>query len=574
MPRANPAFVNIRLNPQEGLNKGGTSTSRSAKTGSRSGSKRAHDKKPERRMTPMAYARAMKKMVAQTIDKAMPNYVRKYREIMGLARKFDDAVTLSDGQKISTHMKIYAEGKMHEGLTATKRAFERGAKGSTETAAGADASVTPSNASLWRSQRALPVGCTVKETVRLGRPAIPYGRGFNPVKITTYKSSQRGDSTSGHDLFNAPAFRNANCGINEIWTSLVPIEPSEVNMRRMSLLTYPTIASSANVSNAKVIDFWDSPTDAAATPDRRGARSSYFPFDLGASYRYSNLNEVLNSSVRISILQMKGPNPALSPTNSQVYHPVQHLQEVLTAMPYTDQVSATGVGSTITAQKSNAYADEPSSGSQKQWSYTDTEFADKQGAYKFYMRKSIKSSPRFKENFNEVYNTGFVTVGAGSNYVLDLTHHINRNFSQLGNFTEVNYANSWTTPALFMLIEVKGRPSTTYYAATKDAGGAITKRTFSSGTGPVAFGQAFETSMEFTTTDQPFSQASNPPLSGLPYKKSYLTVDNQVNVSEIINQPYDEIVDTETSISANQTRVIVPVVKSSQIQGSGIRKIE
>ncbi len=298
-----------------------------------------------------------------------------------------------------------------------------------------------------------------------------------------------------------------------------------------------------------------------------------------AKLRYVNLNEVLTSSIRISIVQMKGPNSYGSNSDAAAtYFPRNVLDIALDAMPPADKIS-----SGATTHLSNAYASTNSGeGSQYAYGYTSSEFSTKIGSYDYKVRKSIKSSPRFKECFHEVYNTGWVNVGAGSAFEQNLTHHINRNFSALGNLDEIKAHNTWTAPAMFMLCEVKGRKDTEYYECSKgiEPLHPALARTFSSGTGPVTFGWEFESAIEFTSVDQPITQLVVDNVSGLPYKKSYIKVENEINVSEIVNQPFARIVASEAEVPAPtteeplSTRIIVPVVKSSNIQGSQVRGVK
>lgn len=559
-----------------------SSTRTYAKSGSSTGgSARGRAGKPERKMSMKAYAAALRKMTAQAADKAMSSYAGKgYNTIKGVLDKVDGHVTLSDGSKVSSHMKIMAQGKLQEGIAHVTRKFST--KGSTETAAGADAVALPTTASLWRSQRGLPVGSTITETCRIGRPSIPRGRGFNPVKVTTYKSDQRSTSGTGHQLEKAPAFKAKNVGINEIYTKLIPLEPSEINMRRLSLMFHPNYLASHQTSDTRIREFWDSPTlgddDLQPTAQVAGARSSYFPFDLSAKLRYVNLNEVLTSKIKITIVQLKGPNTYGQTTNAaQTYFPREELNIALDAMPPQDKIS-----SEASPLKANAYGTDAGggdAGTQHCWGYNSSEFVNKYGSYDFYSRKSIKTSPRYSDSFNEIYSTGFVNVGAGSAYVLENLHHINRNFTKLGNLNKVSAQNSWTSPALYMLCEVKGRPSTEYYRAIKKSSAPL-ERLFSSGTGPVAFGWEFETGFEFTSVDQPITESVTANLEGLPYKKSYMLIDNEIDVSEIINEPYSTIVAAESDIpepvgpSGEESRIIVPVIKSTNMQGSTIRSVK
>ncbi len=189
-----------------------------------------------------AYARALKRMTAQAVDGAMKSYSKNYKRIKDLMDTVDGYVTLPDGSKVSTHAKQFAEGVVREGITHVQRRCT--SKGSTETAAGADATTAPTTANLFGSQRALPVGSTISEYCRIGRPAVPKGRGFNPIKMVIYKSDQKPDTGSATTLVKAPAFRADTTGINEIYSKLVALEPSELQMRRISIMHQPNYASS------------------------------------------------------------------------------------------------------------------------------------------------------------------------------------------------------------------------------------------------------------------------------------------------------------------------------------------
>lgn len=558
-----PNKSNFRQTPRTTDQSGNKSKSRT------SGSKRARDKKPERRMSAAAFAAMLKRMTKIQVDPLMKAFDRaiENNKILKFMKDVDGYITMEDGSRLSTTAKQYAEGILRDVAVKTVRKIT--SKGSTETAAGAEAIFLPSPAALWRSQRALPVGSVISEHSQIGRPSVPRGRGFNPVSIKTYRSEQRGDSSTSFDLFKAPAFRQDASGINEIYSTMIPLEPSEINMRRLSLMSHPNISASNTVSDDRVEEFWDTPTD----PDigtMAGSRSSYFPYSLGAKYKLTNLNEVLNCTVKISLVQLRGPLGFSS--GFEVYQPDTHIETCLEAMPVQSKILNGGNYSPVSRPLANAYADQADKGTQAQWGYTETEFEEREGAYTFLTRKSIKSSPRYKNQFNELYTTS-CAVGAGSSFEYSLTHNINRCFSHLGNLADINAGNRWTSPAVFMLVEVSGRKDTNYYRAFKPAGGEIT-RTFSSGTGPVVFAQAFDTSMEFCSEDQPITQSGAVnSISGFPYIKSYLNVENQTNVSEIINEPFSSIIQQETELVDDVSSIIVPVKVTGTLQGSSIRKV-
>lgn len=534
-------------------------------------SKRGMAQKPERRMTPVAYASMLRRMVGKAIDPAMRAYSRHYGKIMGLvmlAGQVDQMITLDDGSKISSHLIQRANGMINDTLGVVRRTISY--KGSTETAAGADAVELPSNASLWRSQRALPVGSTVQETLKLGKPSVPTGRGFNPVKVVTFRSDQKSAAAFNKNLYKSPAFQAKGVGVNEIHTKLIPIQQQETQARRCSLMYHPNVSSSYSVQDTRIKAFWDTPTnDGDPQSDVPGARTSYFPYNLSAKFRYVNLNEVLLSKVRISVVQLCGPNTGMAQAELS-YSPQANLNRCTQSMPPESLVSAEMV-----PLLANAYDGQPTSGDQMEWGYTPAEFAVKIGSYDGYFKKSIKTAPAYKEQFHEVYNTGFITVGAGSAYAFDIDHHINRNFSALGNLDRVDTPNTYAPTALFLLVETKGRGSTEFYKATRTTGATPElSRLFSSGTGPVSYGTELTTSLEFTTQDQPVTQTVQADISGLPYKKSYMKIDNEVNVSSIINVPFSQIVSSETEILPDTKRYIVPVVKSSNLQGSSQRSIK
>ncbi len=522
-------------------------------------------------MSAAAFAAMLKRMTRINLtplhtkfDEAIAN-----SKIIKLMEKVDGYITMPDGSRISTAAKQYATDQARDVALKTWRKVT--AKGSTETAAGADAVALPANSSLWRTQRALPVGSVITESTQMGRPYIPRGRGFNPVSIKTYRSEQRGNSGSTFDVFKAPAFRQDACGINEIYSSLIPLEPGDLNMRRLSLMAHPSLAAAKSVTDERVIAFWDAPTDFGST--NGGMRTSYFPYSLGAKYKVTNLNEVLNCNVKISLVQLKGPLGFASAL--EVYKPDSTLAQTLGAMPDRSLIlNAAGTDfSPVSSKLANAYADQATQGAQEQWGYTTLEFAQKHGAYTFQTRRSIKTSPTYKTHFNELYSTT-CRIGAGSSFEYDFKQNINRCFTKLADFADVDVENRWTSPAVYMLVEISGRKDTNYYRALRETGSDVITRTFSSGTGPVVFAQSFDTSMEFCSQDQPITQTgNNPSISGFPYIKSYLNVENQFNVSEIINEPFSSIIQQETELVDDTSSIIVPVKVTGTIQGSGIRKV-
>ena len=340
----------------------------------------------------------------------------------------------------------------------------------------------------------------------------------------------------------------------------------ELGMRRMSLMRNWNYASSHLPTDAELEAAYNTPskdgfdTDASSGVILGGVgRKTYVPNNQYASYSVTNLNKLLNMSVKMSLVQLKGSRTlyvsGAGVDNKRYIDPKAALRVALAAMPANNKVD----------NDFAALAGEATT-NHKIWGFTNSECEKFIGAYtgETVFPYTLQSSPLFGDNFHVIKSINF-NVGPGSTRQLNLRRFGSTCFQKMGNLDSITGSQpeqhmNWSPQErIFVLVEVKGAPNQSYYRYYNDP--ALTeqeKRTWSvAKSAPVQFTHSLKMDVEL-----PLKQNINTDdtsQGGIVYKKNYMKITNESNVSATVHQPYDSIYQDEFEIPLEQDGYIFPV---------------
>jgi len=264
-------------------------------------------------------------------------------------------------------------------------------------------------------------------------------------------------------------------------------------------------------------------------------------------------------SVKMSLVQLKGSRTlytiGANVDDKRYIDPKASLRVALSAMPANNKVD----------NDFAALAGEATT-NHKIWGFNNPECEKFIGAYtgETVFPYTLQSSPLFGDSFHVIKSLNF-NVGPGSTRELNLRRFGSTCFQKMGDLDSITGSsveqrmNLSPQERIFVLVEVKGARNQAYYRYNNDTSlTELEKRTWSvAKSAPVQFTHNLEMSVEL-----PLKQNINTDSTlqgGIVYKKNYMKITNESNVSETVHQPYDSIYQDEFEIPLEQDGYIFPV---------------
>jgi hypothetical protein len=443
-----------------------------------------------------------------------------------------------------------------------------------------ETTTTPSGGSLFKRYQ-LPPGSKLSSTISLGRRAFPPNSVAQPAKATIFKSEFKAGTG---DLVKGEAFRAKTVGFNRVLNVLVPLQMPELGMRRMSIMQNWNYASSHAPTDSELQAAYDTPSKDGFDKDDSTlisggiGRKTYVPNNQYASYSVTNLNKLLNMSIKLSLVQLKGIR-GMYLNNSNIINlryinPITALGTVLEAMPANNKVD-----SAFTAHSGVANTNH------KIWGFGAEECEEFIGAYtaETVTPYTLQSSPTFEDNFHVIKSLNF-NIGPGSTRELNLNRFGSTCYQNMGDFNQVTPSSSQLDhrmnfsprERIFVLVEIKGAPNQSYYRYLNITGQTEKdKRTWSvAKSAPVQFSHKLDMHVELPLKQDINTvsyDASAGKLGGVVYKKNYMKITNETNVSATVHQPYDNIYPDETAIAAGTDGYIFPIATNLEMSSSQVR---
>lgn len=414
------------------------------------------------------------------------------------------------------------------------------------------------------NKMSLPEGSTLVSKITLGKNALPSKAIATEAEACVYSSEI---NAPGNTLMTAPAFQLSSVGINETQNALIPVQFADEAYMRMSLMQDFTKHASRTPTVDQIGRMYDSPTGSGehsgVEPYSGGkGRMTYVPFRTKADWTFTNVNRTLACDLKVHIVQLKreGEYPDTKPLTIDPWRP---MLDCLTRMPDNNKINTT-VGTALARAGITHEC----------WGYTTAEFADYVGRYsaKTVTGYPLSSSPVFEDRFNVLKTLKF-NVSAGCSRKIELTNHINRCYTKFGTAATImgDDVNSGLDTRMFLLVEISGQKNVPFYKATYNSETTPPTREWSlADSAPCDYYMELDQHVAYgieTRLREHHAQG------GLPYKRSFISVENESNVSEVFHT--DNIVDDESHITSSNTQgYIVPVSQDKLIIGQQMRVAE
>ena len=429
----------------------------------------------------------------------------------------------------------------------------------------------PDGGSLFRQQR-LPQGSNLISTITLGRDKFPQGSIAQRAKATIFESDFAVPNTN--DIKTGAAYRAQQVGFNETHYSLIPIELTNKEYRRINSMAQFSYESSIVPVDNQLKQNFDSPTSAtfdqgAPGTDITGQRSTYCPLKTTSEFTVSNLNAKLPMGFKATLVQLRAPQNVSSAVSSDLWiNPYNTLSTLLGSLPVSDALQANP-----TFQ--NQFEDNVQ---HLCWGVPYTEAASKIGRYDMTLKtsKRLESSPLFDRLIRKVGSTKSYSIGPGSTRTIKVERNRHMNYTAMGDLDRISDSTNYnvsTVDRMFLLVQYTGARDQVFYRAKRKADNSVDRLYGVSLSAPTQFTTSLKMGIEvplernlYKTVDQ----------GGCTYKRSYVNVSNINRIDKIVSAPYSSVIQDEQDLAAAVGTIgyIFPVNTPTTLGSAGPMKVK
>jgi hypothetical protein len=423
-------------------------------------------------------------------------------------------------------------------------------------------------AALYTKDAMLPIGSILTSEVKLGSSAAPPSSVAQRQTMRVYQASgQFGSDT----LQKAPSHQQRTVGINQCMSLLIPAALPAAFERRMAVMKYPSYGGSVG-GNDTAYQMFDNTAKSQTSTSTFAAttgteRSTYMPFNILSDLQITSLNESLGCTVDIKCVQLNRDIPNSYAIEKSVLEPKRILDACFNTMPTNYRVAAPSAQQGKATNSQQIYGEiSPTGDDFFTGSYQVVTMAD----------KPIYNAPVFQDYFNVVHSARF-KVGAGNSRRSIYNQFYSKCWQKQGNYAtmkEDGNLNTYSREQYFYLITVQG-DKVPYYKATRsgNVNTPVTSRLWDTGSCPVFF--TLKQTMDYTFYAGKDWNAGTT-TGGLWYRRNYLKVDRESNVSQVHDVIPSNIVSSEAEIITNAStgpviKYIVPVSTDKHIIGAQIK---
>ena len=429
----------------------------------------------------------------------------------------------------------------------------------------------PDGGSLFRQQR-LPQGSNLISTITIGKDKFPNGSIAQRAKAVVFESDFAVPGTN--DIKTGSAYRAQQVGFNETHYSLIPIELTNKEYRRISSMAQFSYESSIAPVDNQLKQNFDSPSSAtfdqgAPGTDIKGQRSTYCPLKTTSEFTVSNLNAKLPMGFKATLVQLRAPQNVSSAVSSDLWiNPYNTLSTLLGSLPVSDALQANP-----TFQ--NQFEDNVQ---HLCWGVPYTEAASKIGRYDMTLKtsKRLESSPLFDRLIRKVGSTKSYSIGPGSTRTIKVERNRHMNYTAMGDLDRISDSTNYnvsTVDRMFLLVQYTGARDQVFYRAKRKADNSIDRLYGVSLSAPTQFTTSLKMGIEvplernlYKTVDQ----------GGCTYKRSYVNVSNINRIDKIVSAPYSSVIQDEQDLAAAVGTIgyIFPVNTPTTLGSAGPMKVK
>ena len=428
----------------------------------------------------------------------------------------------------------------------------------------------PDGGSLFRQQR-LPQGSNLISKITLGTDKFPKGSIAQRAKAVVFESDFA--TTDSQGIITGNAYRTQKVGFNETRYSLVPIELTNKEYRRINSMSQFSYDASIVPADSQLRQNFDSPESAtfdqvADGTNIVGQRSTYCPLKTTSEFTVSNLNSKLPMGFKATLVQLRAPEDSFYNSNAIWMNPLETLDTVLAGLPTDDKITSA-----------------PSMHEQFEdnvqhlcWGVTQTEAATKIGRYDMTLRtsKRLESSPLFDRYIRKVGATRSYSIAPGSTRTIELERNRHMNYAAMGNLNNISDSsnvNATTQDRMFLLLQYTGARDQIFYRAKREVDSSIDRVYGVSLSAPTQFTTSLKMGIEVPLERNLLKTVSE---GGCTYKRSYVDVSNINRIDKIVSAPYSDIIQDEAELgnTAGSVGYIFPVNTPTNLGSAGPMKVK